>query len=123
MLDDLRIANGHEDFDPAIEVPLHQVRASQIELLIAAVLEPYQAGVLEVPADDRPHLDAFAHAWHARPQAADSSRDEIHEDTGLRGAIEHPHHLVVGDRIDLDDDPRGASGFGMRHLPGDELVE
>src|SRR6185436_19755124 len=88
MLDDLLVADGHEDLDATIEVPLHQVGAPEIDLLVPAVGEPEQPRMLEEPSDDRAHVDPLAHLRDARTKAADTTGNEIDEDARLRRAIE-----------------------------------
>ena len=64
------ILDREDDLDPAVEVPLHQVGAAKIDLVLSAVAEVVDAAVLEEAADDADHPDVLAPARHARPQAA-----------------------------------------------------
>jgi hypothetical protein len=78
-------------------------------------------GVLQEAADDRANADVVADAGNARPQAADAAHDEVNGTPSLRRAIERANHLVVGDRVHLDDDARRPCvarvlGLALDHL-------
>src|SRR4051812_46856512 len=64
------IRDRHHHFDAAIEVARHQVRAADVDLLVAAVAEVPDPAVLEEAADDAADADAIADAGNARAEAA-----------------------------------------------------
>ena len=65
-----RALDRDHHLDAAVEVPLHQVGAPEVELVELAGLEREHPAVLEEAADDRPHLDVLAQALDARAKHA-----------------------------------------------------
>src|SRR5690242_2787079 len=61
----------------SIEVPLHPIRGSDVELLGSPVREIRHARVLEETANDADDTNIVAHARDTRTQAADTADDEI----------------------------------------------
>ena len=59
----------------------------------------------------------------ARTQAADAAHHQVHRHARLRRAIEQPDHLIVGDRVDLDDQSRRTARLGVLGLAFDQLLE
>ena len=57
------------------------------------------------------------------PQAADAADDQVDRHAGLRRAIERADHLIVGDRVHLDDDARRPRAAGVLGLAVDQLGE
>src|ERR1043166_7561462 len=123
MLDDFDVADRRERLDAPIEVAFHHVGAADVHLLVPAVLEPEDARVFQEAADDRAHADVIADAGDAGTQAADAADDHVDLHARLRGAVEHTNHLVVGDRVYLEDDPRRAARFRMLGFAVDQLAE
>src|SRR5262249_45116315 len=65
-----RVGDRAEDLDTAIEIALHEIGAADEELRRSTVLEIENPRMLEEPADNRSHGNAFAHAGDAGSQAA-----------------------------------------------------
>src|SRR5215831_11000414 len=123
MLANLRIEDGTERLYTAVEVPFHQVRAPDVQFVVAAVLEPVDARVLEEAADDRTYFDAIADVRNSRTKAADAAHDEVEIHAGLRRAVEHADHLIVGERVDLDNHAGGAAFARVLRLAHDQLAQ
>ncbi|MOA23490.1 hypothetical protein D3C78_1441130 [compost metagenome] len=60
-----------------VEVALHPVGTGEEHLLIAAVEEVEDPGVLQETADDRTHMDVMGDPGDARPQAAHATHHQI----------------------------------------------
>src|SRR5690349_14909910 len=72
-----------EDLDAVIEIPLHQVGASEVDFFIAAVVEVKDAAVFKESTDDAENLDVFAHSGDAGPQRANTAHQQLHANAGL----------------------------------------
>lgn len=82
-LAELWILDGKEDFDAGIEIALHPVGATEIEIGLTAVFEIENAAVLEETADDAADADTAADASQAGDESALAANDEINFDSGL----------------------------------------
>src|SRR5258705_4330886 len=122
MFDDLDVADRVQRLDAPIEIALHQVGAADVHLFVAAVVEPEDSRMLQEAADDGSHTDVVADARDAGAQAADAANDQVDPYAGLRGAIEHANHLVIGDRVYLENYLRRTPGFGVLRLAVDQLA-
>ena len=79
--------------------------------------------MLEELADDRSDADPLRHAREARLDRAGAADDEVDVHAGLRGAVERFDDRDVHDRVELEHDPRLATGLGVGDLAIDELQE
>src|SRR6266487_2084543 len=87
-----------------VEVPRHQIRASEQERTLVARVEDEEAAVFEEPAEDAAHSDRLAEARHARSKRADAARDDVDLGALLRSSIQLLDDLLVGQVVDLDPD-------------------
>jgi len=89
-----------------VQVPPHQVRAAQINFLVAGVVEIVNA-LFQEPADDAGHANVFADTFDARQQAADA-RTEDPRARRPASVIQQPDH------------PGSSSAFALKSgaLPG-----
>src|SRR6478735_5534879 len=85
---DRRILDWEYRLDPAVQIPLHQISATEKEFLVAAVAEIVDPAMLQEPSDNADDADVLTPIFHARSKAAYSANDEIDLDTGLRCAVE-----------------------------------
>ena len=60
-----------------IQIPRHQVRASEKDLIIPSVPEIEEATVLEKTANHRTHADVTRESVDARTQCAGAADDQI----------------------------------------------
>src|SRR6188472_2331050 len=104
------VVDTDERLDPAVEVAMHHVRASDPDLIRSAVSEAIDPGVFEEASEDAANGDALAQALHAGPQRADAAHDEIDRDPGLRRLVQRVDDLLVDEAVELPGDPRGPAG-------------
>ena len=76
------LAQREGRLDAPVEVALHQVCASEVDLLVVTFAEGEDAGVLEEAADDGADADVFADAFEPRAQGADAADDEVDLNAG-----------------------------------------
>src|SRR5919198_3013009 len=107
LLSDLVRLDRGERLHAVVEVALHHVRAADVYLFVAAVLEVEDARVLEKAADDAADVDVLAQALHARTKHADAADDEIDLDARLGRRVERVDDTLVGEVVHLHDDPAG----------------
>ena len=74
---ELLVLDREEDLDAAAQVARHEVGAADDEAVLAAAVEPVDAAVLEVAADDAADADVLGEPGHAGPQAADPADDQV----------------------------------------------
>src|SRR5262249_34254707 len=116
----LRILNGEKNFDTGVKITLHPVRAAEVEVGVAAVLEIEDAAVLEEAAHHAADPDAAADAAETGNERTLAANDEVNFDACLRRAIERLNHWRVKQRVELGDDPRGLAALGMTGFAIDE---
>src|SRR5207245_4396633 len=73
--------------------------------------------------DDAAHADVVADPWDARPQTADPPHDEVDARTGLRGQAQVLDHVLVTERIYLEDHVRGITLAGPGRFALDQFVQ
>src|SRR5271163_4613037 len=98
MLVDSRIAQGHERFDTAVEIALHEIGRRNIDMRLAArkavaAAESVDARVFEKAADDRLDPDVFGEPGHPGSQAANAAHDEIDLDASAARRVERVDNL------------------------------
>src|SRR4030095_10464008 len=84
----LLIFHRENQFHAAVEIARHQVGATQIDFLPAAVAEIENAAVLQEPSHNARDPHCLAHSWNRWPQAANAADQQIDANAGLGGAIE-----------------------------------
>ena len=116
----VRLRDAQHRLDAPVEVARHQVGRTDDVLgaRIARLPEAADPRVLEVPPDDRAHVDPLRQPGHARPQAADAAHDQIDARARGRRRVELVDHLRVDDRVHLHRD----APVGPR-LPADERLQ
>ena len=117
------VLDRRDRLDPPVEVAVHQVRRADVELALAAVLEAPDPRVLEELADDRADADPLGDAGQPGLDRARAAHDEVDVDAGARRAVERLDDRDVDDRVELEHDPRRASGRGVADLALDEVEE
>src|SRR3954447_13827869 len=117
----LRVGDGSERLDPAVEISFHQVRRSDEVALTFATAEDIDARVLEVPANDRSDVDRLALAGHARAYRAHAADDEIDRDTRLRRSVQRCDRGRIDKGVALDDDASVAELLVPLPLGVDEV--
>src|SRR5262245_27181839 len=115
------VFDREEDFDPAVEIAVHEVGAAQIDLFIAAVDEAIDAGMFEEAADDAADADRLAAAGPAGAQTAYAADDQVDGHALARGRVHLLDHRRVGHAVELGDDSGGASGLEVRNFAADHL--
>src|SRR5579885_3034219 len=91
----LGIFHRKESFHAAVQVAAHQIGASQIQQLLAAVAEIIDTAVLQEAAQQRGDLDALADSGHHGAQAAEAAYHELYAHAGARCAVERGDELGV----------------------------
>ena len=115
--------DAHEGLDPAVEVAVHHARAADVDLRVAAVVEPEDARVLEEAAEDRAHADVLGQALDAGAQGADAAHPDVDLDPGDARPVERVDERLVHDGVGLDDDPPGRGVLVPRLVDVDLLVD
>src|SRR5437762_9260769 len=108
----MAVFEARHHLDPLIEIAGHQIGAAEIDLLAASVAEVPDATVLQETSDDAAHADVVADPGDAGPQTADPPHDEVDARTGLRGQAQLLDHVLVAERIYLEDHVRGITLAG-----------
>src|SRR5258708_14544974 len=62
----LRLRYGYDNFDTAIQIARHQIRAADVHFLLTTVAEIVDTAVLQKPADYTDDPDVLADCGHAR---------------------------------------------------------
>ena len=119
----LVILDRGDRLDPPVEVAIHQVGRADVPLALAAVVEAPDPRVLEELADDRADADALGDAGQAGLDGARAADDEVDVDARTRGPVERLDDRDVDERVELEDDPRRATGGGVPDLALDEVEE
>src|SRR5450756_844485 len=76
-----------QGLDAAVEVPVHQVGAADVDDRVAAAAEDEDPRVLQEPAQDRAHPDGLRQTVDSGAHGADAANPEVHLDTGTRRSI------------------------------------
>src|SRR5690606_41860263 len=111
-----------------VEVAAHGVGAGDAQARLgarqrAAVAEGPDAAVLEEAADDRLDADRLRQAGDAGPQAADPADHQHDRHARLARLVEPVDHALLGQRVELGPDARGAAGARVGDLAVDVRVE
>src|SRR5262245_27186521 len=93
-----------EHFNTAIEIPVHDVGAAQINFLIPAVFEQIHARMLQETSDDTGNADVLTESRDARPQTTYAANDQCDRHAGLRRRIELLNQSRVRNTIAFGDD-------------------
>src|SRR5580693_3480854 len=119
------VGHQHEQFHPAVQVPVHHVGAADPDLAVVVVTdtEGVDAGVLEEPAEYAADRDPLRQPGDTRPQRADAPDPQVDADPGLGGPVERVDHYLVDERVGLEDDPGGQAGPAPFGLPVDPAYD
>src|SRR5580704_9531520 len=112
-----RIFQAEHHLDTLINVPLHPIRAAEINLRFASVSKHENAAVLQKPSDHAAHSYPAADSANTRAQGARAAHDQLDGHACLRSAVERLDDFFVEQRVNFRDDMRGASGARVRGLP------
>lgn len=113
------ILHWKDDLDPAIEVPLHQIGATEVEFVVAVVMEVIHPAVLEKSPNNASDADRLAPAWDAGPEAANPSNDQVNFDAGLRRRVQRAYKIPIDQRVHLEDQPPVAGALVHRDFARD----
>jgi hypothetical protein len=80
---DLCIPDREEHFNALVKVPGHEIRAAQVHLLVAAIAEIINPGMLQKPANNGGHFDILTDTGNSRAEAADAAYLQLNVQTGL----------------------------------------
>src|ERR1700757_1482438 len=86
-----------------------------------SIREAPQPAVLEEAADDRLHVDIFAQARNAGPEAANAPNDEIDLNARRARFVEPVDDRQVDERVHLGPNSGGLAGLGVGDLAVDQL--
>jgi len=86
------VVDRERDFDTPEQIPIHPVRARQIHLFLATVVEIEDPMVFEKAPDNRTHGDVLRQARHARLQRTHTTHDQIDLHAGLRRFVQLGDH-------------------------------
>ena len=87
----VRVQNGGDGFDTAVQVTPHPVRRAEEELGCAAVAEVPHTGMFQKGIHDACHADVVA-VLLPGDESADAADNEVYLYTGLRGFVEAVYH-------------------------------
>src|SRR5205823_11658264 len=79
--------------------------------------------VLQETSDDAAHADVVADTADAGPQTADPPHDEVDARTRLGGQAQLLDHVLVAERIYLEDHVRGITLAGPGRFALDQFVQ
>src|SRR2546421_6661240 len=90
-----RVFNGEERLNAAIEVALHHIRASKVNLLVAIIAKVENAAVFQ----EAPHLsldmNVLAHAGNPRTQTTHAAHNQVNAHARLRCTIEQVNDIWI----------------------------
>src|SRR5579859_3925587 len=98
-----QVFDREERFDTTIQVALHHIGASQIDLLVTIVAKVVDAAVLQETPQHTPDANIITDARQTRTQAAYAAHIQINADACLRGPIEQVNDLRIDKRIHFED--------------------
>src|SRR5918998_543813 len=81
-------AQGEELLDAPVEVALHQVGRTEVDLLVLALPEGVDSRVLQEAPHQRDHSDVLADPFQAGFEAADAPDHQLYAYPGLRCYVE-----------------------------------
>jgi hypothetical protein len=115
------VADLHEQFHPAVQVPVHHVGAADEDLavLVLTGAERVDAGVLKETTEHAADPDVLGQALDAGPQRADAAHPQVNRHAVPRGTVERVDHHLVDQRVGLEHDPGGQAGPAPLGLPVD----
>src|SRR5438876_106409 len=88
-----RVLNRKQRLNAPIQVALHQVCASQVDLLVSPVAKVENPAMLQETPYKASDADVLTHAGNTRAQAAYTSHDQVDTHSCLRCLIEHAYQL------------------------------
>src|SRR4051794_36550490 len=116
-------AQLHQHLDAAVQVAVHQVGRTDPHLRLAAVLEQEHPAVLEEAAQDAADLDVVRQTGDSGPKRADATDPQVDGYAELRRPVQRVAQGFVDEAVDLDPDPRRATGQVVLDLAIDPIEE
>src|SRR5215472_10158844 len=114
------ILQREEHLDTLIQIARHPVRAAQINLRLAAVLEIKDAAVLQEAAYDAAHANPAADAAQAWHQGALPANNQVNFHARLRGPVQGANHRGIDHRVAFGDDSGGSPAPRVARFPFDQ---
>ena len=103
-----KVLDRRDRLDPAFQIAGHQIGRANVVLVIAAVFEVVDAGMLQKARDHADHPHIVRDPGQARAQAAGVAHDQIHRDPGLAGLVERVDDIGVFEGVGLQADVAGG---------------
>src|SRR5215213_8818498 len=116
------LAQGEGRLHTPVQVTLHKVGATKVDLLVVPVGEGVDTRVLQETSHQRDHADVLANALHARPQAADAAHDQVYLHPGLGGLVEEFDDVGVRERVGLARNGDALTGPRLLGLLLDQML-
>ena len=113
LAENIGVINREASLYAAIEVAPHPVGRGDIHLLLSAVGEDIDAGVLQEAPHDADGLDLLAKPLQPGQQAANAAYDKLDLYASLAGFIELVDHAFVFEAIHLQDGVGGLALAGV----------
>jgi hypothetical protein len=110
-----------DEFHPAVQVAVHQVRAAHpdLGLIILPGPERVHPGVLKIAPEYAADPDVLRQPGDAGPHRAHPADPQVDRHAGLGRAVERVGDDLVDDRVALELDPGGLARTLSRRLPAD----
>src|SRR4029077_5930792 len=119
----LGIANWKNDLDAMTQVASHEVSAAEINFLVAPVPEIVDPTMLQKTAHDTGNADIVAESANQRPQAAESSYQQVNLHSLLRRPKQQPDHLRIFQCVHFEDQMATFALLLKRNFPEDHFFE
>src|SRR5918997_5574070 len=116
-------AQGEELLDAPVEVALHQVGRTEVDLLVLVLTEGVDSRVLQEASHQRDHADVLADPFEAGFEAANPSDHQLYLHPGLRRQVELFDDLRVRKRVHLAGDAGRLPLLGPLRLLAHQLDE
>src|SRR5260370_42650016 len=97
------VFNREERFDTVIQIALHHVGASQVDLRVPVIAKVEDAAVLQETPYHTSHTNIVTDARKTRAQAAYATYKQVNTYPRLLGTIEQTNDLRVDGRIHFED--------------------
>ncbi len=103
-----RVFDGKERLNAVIEVALHHIRASKVNLLVAIVAKVENAAVFQKSPHLSSDMNVLAHAGNPRTQTTHAAHNQVNAHARLRCTIEQVYDLRIDQRIHFENEPTSA---------------
>src|SRR5262249_14795735 len=81
------IFNRKQNLHTAIQIAMHEVGAAEIDLVVAAVFEQVNSGMLQKSTQNANNTDVLTQARHSRSKAADATNNQRDRYAGIGGVV------------------------------------